>query len=269
MKKPYIFYFTRFTRSNGIRVMMILSEKLIDSGYPVLYYVPDKTNWPKHIPTINALTKDLQDNGIVVYPEIVAGNPLRVRNVARLVLFYPGRNGGMKKYHHSEMVFAYRSEFLPGADVLTIPWIDEKLFNNPGGERTQDYCFVYKGGRWCDPPKLRNLPTITMDWPETREKLAALLKHTRTLYSFDSASALLNEAVACGVNVLVVTNNGFEKHSDDYATIVVEFSKQLENFINRTQKNDYKGRIQTRYLFAYWAYAVWRYWIKPLFVKGK
>ena len=140
MKKPYIFYFTRFTRSNGIRVMMILSEKLIDSGYPVLYYVPDKTNWPKHIPTINALTKDLQDNGIVVYPEIVAGNPLRVRNVARLVLFYPGKNGGMKKYHHSEMVFAYLPEFLPGADILTIPWIDDKLFNNPGLKRTQDCC---------------------------------------------------------------------------------------------------------------------------------
>ena len=269
MKKPYIFYFTRFTRSNGIRVMMILSEKLIAAGYTVLYYVPDKTNWPNNIPTLNAVTKDLKDKAIVVYPEIVAGNPLRVRNVARLVLFYPGVNGGMKKYHRSEMVFAYRSEFLPNADVLTIPWIDNKLFNNPGYKRTQDYCFVYKGGRWKDPPELRNLQTITMDWPETREKLADLLKHTRTLYSFDSSSAVLYEAIACGVNVQIVTRDGYSEYPNDYKQKIKHFPEQLANFIERTQHNNYQGRIQTQYLFAYWAYAVWRYWIKPMFVKNK
>jgi len=250
--------------------MMILSEKLIDAGYSVLYYVTDKNNWPKHIPTINTLTHDLQENAIVVYPEIVAGNPLRVRNVARLVLFYPGKNGGMKKYHHSELLFAYLPEFLPGADVLTIPWIDKALFNNPGYERTQDYCFVYKGGRWKDPPELRGLPTITMAWPETREKLADLLKHTRTLFSFDANSAIICEALACGANVSIVTKNGYsEPPPSIYTQIVQDFPKQFENFIKRTQNNNYKGPIQSRYLFTYWAYAVWRYWIKPLFIKPK
>ena len=269
MKRPYIFYFPCFTRSNGIRVMMILAEKLIASGYKVLYYVPDKNNWPESIPTLDTVTKDLQENAIMVYPEIVAGNPLRVRNVARLVLFYPGRNGGMKKYHHSEMVFTYRPEFLPGADVLTIPWLDEQLFNNPGYTRTKDYCFVYKGGRWIDPPELRQLETITMSWPETREQLADLLKHTRTLYSFDSDSAILYEAIACGVNVLIVTKNGYVKQPNDYEQTIKNFPRQLINFIDRTQNNNYRGRIQSRFLFIYWTYAVWRYWIKPLFVKPK
>ena len=249
--------------------MMILSEKLLDAGYSVLYYVRDKTNWPKRIPTINALTKDLQDDAIVVYPETIAGNPLRVRNVARLVLFYPGKNGGMRKYHHSEMIFTYLPEFLPGADVLTIPWIDKELFTNPGYERTQDYCFVYKGGRWKDPPELRGLQTITMAWPETRERLADLLKHTRTLFSFDSKSAIIYEAIACGANVLIVTKNGYSKPPNIYEQIVQNFPRQLKNFIERTQNNDYTGRIQSRYLITYWAYAVWRYWIKPLFIKHK
>ncbi len=269
MKKPYIFYFTRFTRSNGIRVMMILSEKLIEAGYTVLYYVPDKTNWPSHIPTLDVVTKELRDKAIAVYPEIVAGNPLRVRNVARLVLFYPGVNGGMKKYHHGEMIFTYRPEFFPNADVLTIPWIDKQLFNNPGYERTQDCCFVYKGGRWRDPPELRKLKTITMDWPDTREKLADLLKHTRTLYSFDSLSAVLYEAIACGVNVKVVTEDGYSEFPDDYEQTIKHFPEQFVNFITCTQSSDYKGRIQTRYLFIYWVYAVWRYWVKPLFAKNK
>ena len=269
MKKTYIFYFPCFSRSNGVRVMMILSEKLIKAGYSVLYYVPDKTNWPKHIPTINILTREMKSNAIVVYPEVIAGNPLRIRNVARLVLFYPGLNGGMKKFHHSEMVFTYLPEFFPDADVLTIPWIDENLFNNPGYERSQDYCFVHKGGRWKDPPELRDLPTITMDWPKTREELADLLKHARTVYSFDSNSAVICEAHSCGANVLIVTKTGYSKPSNIYEQIVKDFPRQFTNFIERTQSNNYKGRIQSRYLFAYWAYAAWRFWIKPCFIKHK
>ena len=249
--------------------MMILSKKLIAAGYHVLYYVPDKTNWPEHIPTISTVTREMRINAVVVYPEIVAGNPLRVRNVARLVLFYPGTNGGMRRYHHSEMTFTYLPEFLPGSDILTIPWLDEELFNDPGYERTQDCCFVYKGGRWIDPPELRGLKTITMDWPESREQLADLLKHTRTLYSFDSESAVLYEAMACGANVLIVTKDGYLTPPNIYRQAVKDFPAQFANFIKRTQESDYKGRIQTRYLFAYWTYAVWRYWIKPLFVKPR
>ncbi|MBQ4198825.1 MAG: hypothetical protein II649_02965 [Kiritimatiellae bacterium] len=263
MKRPYIFYFTGYDRSNGIRVMMILAQKLTEAGYDVLYYVQDKTNWPTSIPIMQAADKDLRNSAVVVYPEIVAGNPLRVRNVARLVLFFPGRNGGMKRYHKSEMTFAYLPEFLPGADVLTIPWIDVELFNNPGFPREKDYCFVYKKGRWKDPPELRNMPTITMKWPETRQALADILKRTRTLYSFDDASAVLDEALLCGAKVMVVTNDGYREYKKDYARMVSQFPAQFANFVKRTQSSDYRGRMQSKYLFFYWAYAVWRYWIKP------
>ena len=89
-----------------------------------------------------------------------------------------------------------------------------------------------------------------------REQLANLLKVTRTLYSFDSASALLNEACACGVNVLIVTKDGYKKFSDNHEKIAAEFPAQYAHFIERTQNSNYKGRLQSRYRFAYWAYAV-------------
>ena len=269
MKRPYIFYFTSFDRSNGIRVMMLLSKKLITEGFKVLYYVQDKDNWPSDIPILTTVDEKLKKNAIIIYPEIVAGNPLRVRNVARLVLFYPGRNGGMRQYHKSEMIFTYHPEFMPGADVLTIPWIDESLFNNPGYKRTQDYCFVYKGGRWKDVKELNELPTITMKWPESREKLAELLKHTKTLYSFDNASAVLEEALLCGANVMLVTNEGYMPYESRYKHETEKFPEQLKNFISKTQASDYRGRIQSRLLLLYWTYAVWRYWIKPLFKTKK
>lgn len=267
MKRPYVFYFPCHSRSNGIRTMMLLSKRLAQEGFEVLYYVKDRSDWPKDVPVLENVDANLRQVAIAVYPEIVAGNPLRIRNVARLVLFYPGKNGGMKRYHESEMTFAYFPEFLPGADVLTIPWIDENLFNDPGYPRTQDCGFVHKGGRWKDPPELRDMTTITMQWPETREALADLLKRTRTLYSFDDCSAVLAEALICGAKVMIVTPEGYKEYKDDCSYIAKTFPAQFRNFVERTQSSDWKGRLQTRWLFCYWATAVWRYWVKPLFIR--
>ena len=264
--RPYIFYIVSFTRSNGIRAMMLLADRLAGDGYEVHYFVQNAEGWDddRH-QRLLAVSDALKRDAVVVYPEIVAGNPLRVRNVARMVLFYPGRNGGTRRYHKSEMLFAYDREYLPSADVLTVPWIDTELFNDPRRPRTRDCVFVYKGGRWRDVPELEGLTEITMQWPKIRRELADLLKQTRTLYSFDAASALLDEAQFCGVDVKIVTKDGFEDYPNRYAGCVREFPAQYANFVKKTQASDYRGRLQSKWLLRYWAYAVWRYWIKPIF----
>jgi hypothetical protein len=268
-RKKYIICAPLYSGSAGVRVLYMLRDILEEKGFDAKIFCLSKNTQTDLSVFTKKITNDNRKNDIVVYPEIVAGNPLRIRNVARLILFYPGRNGGMRRYHKSEMLFTYHPEFMPDADILTIPWIDESLFNNPGYERTQDCCFVYKGGRWKDVKELNNLPTITMRWPESREKLADLLKHTKTLYSFDNASAVLEEALLCGANVMLVTAEGYMPYKSRYKYESEKFPEQLKNFITKTQTNDYKGRIQSRYLLLYWAYAVWRYWIKPLFKTKK
>lgn len=268
MKRPYLFCIPSYTRSNGIRVLMLLAKRLAAEGYNVFYYVLNSTGWEASgLPRLTRIDAALRQDGIVVYPEIIAGNPLRFRNVARFVLFYPGRNGGMRHYHTSEMVFTYLPEFLPGAHVLSVPWIDKSLFNDPGQERTDDYCFVYKGGRWRDPPELHGIPTLTMQWPATREELAARLKRTRTLYSFDAETAVLEEACACGAHAKIVTANGFRDYVPIHARMEHDFDEQFRTFVKITQSHDYRGPLQSRFLWRYWAYAVWRYWIKPHFSK--
>ena len=64
MKRPYVFYFTGHARYNGIRVMMILSKKLAEEGFEVLYYVQDKTNWPKDVPMLDAVDERLRKNAV-------------------------------------------------------------------------------------------------------------------------------------------------------------------------------------------------------------
>lgn len=265
-KRPYIFYIVSYTRSNGIRAMMLLADKLAADGFTVHYYVKSLIGWDdSQHPHLSKISDQLKNEAVVVYPEIQPGNPLRVKNVARMVLFYPGKNGGTHKYHKSEMLFAFRPEYLPGADVLTVPWIDHSIFNDPHYPRTQDCTFVYKGGKWRKIPELDNLTEITMHWPETRLELAELLKRTKTLYSYDNASAVLDEAQACGAHVKIITKDGFTNYAMNYQAVIDDYGTQYKNFVKKTQEANYNGRIQTKYLFLYWTYAVWRYWIKPLF----
>ena len=66
MKRPYIFHFPGYDRSNGIRVMMILAQKLTEAGYEVLYHVQDQANWPANIPILEAIDDNLRNAAVAV-----------------------------------------------------------------------------------------------------------------------------------------------------------------------------------------------------------
>lgn len=53
-----------------------------------------------------------------------------------------------------------------------------------------------------------SIAQIHPGWPETREKLASLLRATKTLISYDDTSAIVPEALICGCEVKIVTAMG-------------------------------------------------------------
>ena len=69
---------TPFYRNNsaGIRVLYELQKHLIRAGYDAK--------------TINEISHTAQDDEIVIYPEIVFGNPLKAKKVVRYILNVPG-----------------------------------------------------------------------------------------------------------------------------------------------------------------------------------
>lgn len=87
----YVIYAPPLTSSAGIRALYRLSVELEKRGLsaPILCY---KKTDGYHC--INAFTKEMQENDIVIYPEVVRGNPLGFFRVVRYVLYYPGKLGG-------------------------------------------------------------------------------------------------------------------------------------------------------------------------------
>lgn len=242
MKKDYVIWTPAYAKSNGIKVLHLLYKKLEEKGFNVWLYSPKP-----HLQGykyIKKISKELKKSAIVVYPEIVFGNPLGFQNVARYVLQSPGALGGEKQFHHSEMIFTHNKEFFPQGVLLTLPWIDETIFYEDDSQKVQDCYFVYKGGKFRDAEETKGLLEINMQYPKTQQELADLLRKTKTLYSYDDCSSVLDEAVLCGAAVKIITQDGIKDYDLNYKDLIKDAEKNFQNFITLTQGMNYTGEIE-------------------------
>ena len=176
---------------------------------------------------------EIEEDDIVVYPEIVPGNPLKARRVVRYILNEPGKLGGDREYDKNEILVAYDGTLAKYSNgiVLTTPILEE-FFSNRGYERTIDCLWVGKGEN-TNHPITRNCIEITYQWPAKRRELAELLNRARTLYSYDDHTSLLTEAVVCGCEVKLIKNNEMVNYSGGPPNLEA-FKTDLEQFINLT-----------------------------------
>ncbi|OGC23690.1 hypothetical protein A2291_04225 [candidate division WOR-1 bacterium RIFOXYB2_FULL_42_35] len=216
--KPYIIWAPPyFHRSAGIRVLHKLAYLLNKAGQRTFIYI-NKTNPKWRVPRISKrkAQKLIKLGAIVVYPEIVAGNPLGAKTVARYILNNPGLLGGEKTYDQAEILFCYGKHLLqPGMTedrILTIPAIRTDIFyRDDKVKRDIDY-LVYFGKHPAVPgyPK-KNI--ITMTKPSNPVKLGQMLRRCKKLISYDNLTALTTEATLCGCPVVMIPD-GFRKRSD-------------------------------------------------------
>ncbi len=251
-KRDYIIWAPPFCKSNGIRMLYRLYSCLEEKGYRVFIY--SAPPYVSEFHYIETLTPDMRENAIVIYPETVKGNPLRVRNVVRWVLFYPGKLGGCSTYHSSETVFTWDSLFLKNVPILFIPWLDTHLFYDAGLPKTQNCYFVHKGGQFRVVPETEGLIKIDLNFPKKRSELAHLLQTTDILYSYDSCSAILDEAIVCGAKVKIITEDGMYDYMPDLEKLKRCFDDQksnnndfLDRFIDITQQLNYLGELEPEF----------------------
>ncbi len=165
---------------------------------------------------------EITERTVVVYPEIYFPS-LPAKRVVRWCLNKPGLLGGPQTYGDEEMVFYYHQAYREAAQAATAEVLgDERqlqiavtepelFFNDRSRPRVYDCAFVYKGQKLYDrvqPRQIRDAYVIQSGWPASREETAALLRGCRRLYSFDWSSAIVAEAVICGVEVYMVDQDG-------------------------------------------------------------
>jgi len=212
-------------KTAGIKVLQELQKWLIRSGKDAI------------IPNIDInASYHIEDDDIVVYPEIIRGNPLNAKRVVRYILNVPGKLGGDTEYDKNDILVAYTEEFSAYSNGvwLEIPIIED-FFCDRGYERTIDCVWVGKGVNTHHPATADCLE-ITYKWPKKRRELAELLNRTRTFYSYDHRTHLLTEATLCGCTVMRIDGDDLVNMAGHQPLPPgpEEFQRQLDQFIQMT-----------------------------------
>jgi len=225
---PYYIVAPRWTYSSaGVRALHLLCHALNRSGlkaflvhYPFEDHPRSWTNYELWTPVLDhQQAKRHLEQGltpIVLYPEIVSGNPLKAPLVARWVMNFPGLLGGDSVYGMDEVCFGYSRELAAAAgnpeQVLHLPTVDTRIFHpsNDHSERRGGcfYALKYKNvHRGILDPITNGCFEITRGLSDSLSpvELAQLLRRSEIFYTYEN-TALATEAILCGCPAVFIPN---------------------------------------------------------------
>lgn len=213
---PYYIYALDYRQqSAGIRALHYLCHALNELGYEA-YVSCEVTHPPLRTPRLTNRVKQLHEAAgrtpIVVYPEVIPGNPLNGEIVVRWLLNQPGHLSGDKYFDDRDILFTFDRAFLPPgmrAQVLTFPLADRSIFNNDDNPHDADrqlVCYyankyLARGGQLTH--HVKGAVSLCQDVKLSHRQLADILRQARLLYIYEP-TALMTEAQLCGCPVTVI-----------------------------------------------------------------
>lgn len=163
---------------------------------------------------------DIEDSDIVIYPEIVFGNPLKAKHVVRWLLNKPGHFTGDIYYGPHELYFKFDHGLVDDfcfynsklSDVLLNVWhVPCEIYNESGVSlnRAGTAYSIRKGTN--KPHDCHPDDAILIDGM-SHESIAEVFKKVKQFISYDTYSAYSTFAVMCGCESIVVPDEGKSKH---------------------------------------------------------
>lgn len=152
---------------------------------------------------------------VVVYPEIVSGNPLHVPRYARWFLHRPGFHTQRVKYRPGDLYFSFQKAFdqpAPGmvdGGILRIREYMNDVYKKVNYGGRDKVCYVIRKGRSrSDVPNLSGLWVV--DDLDHRE-LAKAFNQCQFCYFYDPYTMLSSYAAVCGCIPVIVPMEGVTK----------------------------------------------------------
>lgn len=183
---------------------------------------------------------------IVLYPEIVYGNPLKAKNVVRWFLYFNRYPQEKSAYNKNDLFICFREIFNdytlnPSARKVKINYFDKNLYKQTNfSKRTGNCYFIQKGKNRKDLPLKFDGPILD-DLPE--EEKVKKLNECEFCYSYDTQTFYSSIAAICGCKSIIVLEPGKNKkdyrHTDDKNTYGIAFgdSKEEINWAQSTRKD--------------------------------
>lgn len=174
-------------------------------------------------------------NTIVVYTELVFGNPLRAQNVVRWLLFhYPYPNNPCA-YKQNDLFICFREIFNndnlnPQKKKIIINYFDHNLYKQTNFRPRFGSCYIVrKGKNRSDLPQNFNGPIID---DMTEEEKVKTFNNYEYCYSYDTQTFYSSIASICGCKSIVIMEPGKSKTDyrgeDDGESLGVAFNETPE-----------------------------------------
>lgn len=222
-------------RSGGVLVLHLLCQRLAEAGETALiwplnrprlqfwHHVRPYLSWVRYHLTRRdrrfgkgpfdprlASEGDLAD-AVVIYPEVVPGNPLKARHVVRWLLHRPGFHSGHVDYGTDDLIFYYQDAFYdPNLgdykdNRLVLTWWNKeyRLFNE--GER-HGTCYLLKKGKGRS--IVHDLTDSTLIDDLSHREKAEVFNRTRYFYTYDPYTLYARYAALCGCIPIIVPQPG-------------------------------------------------------------
>ena len=158
--------------------------------------------------TINSKTD------IVIYPEIVDGNPLKAKNIVRWFLHKPGHLTGNINYGEGELYFYFQESF---NDVSLNPDWDNKLrvlylfddiYKQTNFEPRKGSCYMLRKG--AHKKLVHDASKSTLIDGLSHKKIAQIFNQVETFISYDSRTLFVHYAVMCGCKSIIIPDDGVD-----------------------------------------------------------
>lgn len=157
-------------------------------------------------------------DSIVIYSELIFGNPLQIKNVARWFLYHYKYKEIKGAYSESDLFIAFRSIFNdttlnPRNYIVTINYFNNSLYKNYNYNERKGNCYIiYKGYNRKDLPKSFDGPVFNDKM--SQEDLVDMLNSHKYCFIYDTQTFYKKIAAVCGCIPILVMEEG--KNEEDY-----------------------------------------------------
>ena len=213
--KKVVFYLNNnpsYSKHGGI-IVILKTIELFNKNNIKCYLFSENPNIIINKRYYLPLTNTINNNTIVIYPEIIYGNPLKAKNVCRWMLYYPEKRGGKTltdTWSKDDILISYGS-FTGNMDCkLELDTVDfyEDIFkfSNKTANRKKKFYTIHKAKlqHWNNDDLdketnfLKSKGFEELRHTNSQEDLKNILNDASIFISFDVNTYISNIAVLCG-----------------------------------------------------------------------
>jgi hypothetical protein len=186
---------------------------------------PAQTNPDWNTPGLQDDEAHFLQDGIVIYPETIHGNPLQATRVVR---WMGNKDGALREKRGmgaapTDFIVAHSKVIRPDADFVLYYSYVNPCFNDIDAspeKRVMNATYIGKGYLYKNPIGIiKNTLWIERKWTSTQEQLAFLLKHIACVYTWDCWSQTNVDAILCGAVPFFLQYDPFTSDEIDSAEL--------------------------------------------------